>query len=73
MVRNTPPDHIDYEQLQYALKKIKNVTDFVNDNKRKAENLQKILSIQSSLHGKIRVVNILFIKNINVFFSLYFI
>ncbi len=55
MVKYTPEDNRDYDQINLALNKIKTITDFVNDNKRKAENLQKIISIQSSIHGSIRV------------------
>ncbi|PRP81712.1 hypothetical protein PROFUN_10812 [Planoprotostelium fungivorum] len=54
MVKNTPQDSADYEQITMALIKIKDVTEFVNNNKRRAENLQKILSIQSSLDGNIK-------------------
>jgi len=54
LVEYTPNDNSDYENLRNALLKIKDVTDFVNDNKKKAENLQKIISIQSSIIGKIK-------------------
>eukprot|EP01117_Protostelium_nocturnum_P005387 TRINITY_DN1958_c0_g1_i1.p1 TRINITY_DN1958_c0_g1~~TRINITY_DN1958_c0_g1_i1.p1 ORF type:complete len:1618 (+),score=627.59 TRINITY_DN1958_c0_g1_i1:434-5287(+) len=54
MVKYTPQDHEDFDKITLALIKIKDVTEFVNNNKRKAENLQKILSIQSSLDGNVK-------------------
>jgi len=54
MVKYTPQDSAELSQITLALIKIKDVTEYVNTNKRKAENLQKILSIQSSMDGNIK-------------------
>jgi len=54
MVKYTPVDNLDYEQINIALSKIRAVTEFVNNNKKKAENLQKIISIQGLVDGNLR-------------------
>jgi len=54
LIKYTPAEHQDYDQLNVALNKIKDITEFVNTNKKKAENLQKIISIQTSLEGSIK-------------------
>jgi hypothetical protein len=58
-VNCTPQEHVEYEQLKLALDSIKEVTNFVNENKRKAENLEKILSIQGNIHnGNMKVISL---------------
>jgi len=52
LLRNTPETHSDYPPVKEALAKITSVTDFVNEEKRLSENIQKILKIQGSLAGK---------------------
>eukprot|EP01119_Soliformovum_irregulare_P021577 TRINITY_DN7213_c0_g1_i1.p1 TRINITY_DN7213_c0_g1~~TRINITY_DN7213_c0_g1_i1.p1 ORF type:complete len:1482 (+),score=340.98 TRINITY_DN7213_c0_g1_i1:64-4509(+) len=70
LVKYTPPDNRDYLQLTMALAKIKDVTTYVNENRRKAENLHKIISIQNSLIGKTRGslfhLNRIFVDEANV-------
>jgi len=52
LLKNTPPTHPGYKALTEALKKVKEIADFVNEAKREAENMQQVLSIQDSLSGK---------------------
>jgi hypothetical protein len=51
LLKYTPKEHPDYNLLQRALQQIKETTNFVNENKRNAENLSKLLSIQNSIHN----------------------
>lgn len=52
LVKHTPRNHPDAAQLGKALKKMKDVADYVNERKREAENLTQVLAIQSRLTGK---------------------
>lgn len=52
LLKNTPPDHIDYEQLDSACTQMKEVTDHVNKGKREAEGLSEIFNIQERLEGR---------------------
>jgi len=52
LLKNTPDTHSDYSSVKEAVAKITSVTDFVNEEKRLSENVQKILKIQASLAGK---------------------
>jgi RhoGEF domain len=55
LVKHTPPKHADHANLAKALKKMKDVADYVNERKREAENLTQVLAIQSKLTGKFEV------------------
>jgi hypothetical protein len=55
LLKYTPPDHKDHHHLTNALDKIRAVTDFVNENKRKAENMQRVIDVQNSIDVKLRV------------------
>eukprot|EP01133_Synstelium_polycarpum_P011983 gene11983-13990_t len=48
----TSETHPDYENLSIALKKMKDVAEYVNERKREAENLNQVLTIQKSLTGR---------------------
>ncbi|EFA77564.1 pleckstrin domain-containing protein [Heterostelium album PN500] len=52
LVKFTSDDHPDYDNLSVALKKMKDVAEYVNEKKREAENLNQVLNIQHSLVGK---------------------
>ncbi|EGC36722.1 hypothetical protein DICPUDRAFT_46997 [Dictyostelium purpureum] len=52
LLKNTKETHTDYNDLSIALKKMKDVAEYVNEKKREAENLNQVLNIQSSLTGK---------------------
>lgn len=52
LVKHTPSKHADHAELNKALKKMKDVADYVNERKREAENLTQVLAIQSKLTGK---------------------
>ena len=49
LVEHTPTSHKDYPKLVEAHTKIREVNDFINSNKRKADNLMKIQLIQNSI------------------------
>lgn len=49
MLKNTLDDHEDIEDLGLALSKIEEMVAYVNDRKRLAENLQKILDVQNQI------------------------
>lgn len=55
LLRHTSHDSNDFPLLLQATEKIKDVTNFVNENKKNAENLQKILNVQNSIHGQVKV------------------
>ncbi|KAM9963498.1 hypothetical protein ACTFIW_006729 [Dictyostelium discoideum] len=52
LLKNTKESHPDHQDLSLALKKMKDVAEYVNEKKREAENLNQVLTIQSSLTGK---------------------
>ena len=45
----TPPGHAEHESLEVALHKIEGIATFVNEQKRSAENMSKLLDIQNRL------------------------
>jgi hypothetical protein len=49
MVKNTADDHPDYKHLWEALFKIQDVAKKINESKRVAENVTKILEIQAKM------------------------
>jgi hypothetical protein len=49
LVEHTPNTHKDFKTLKEAHSKIREVNDFINSNKRKADNLMKIQLIQNSI------------------------
>ena len=51
LIKDTPEDHPDYQTLQSAFSQIEEVVEYVNERKRLAENLQKILAIQELIEG----------------------
>jgi hypothetical protein len=55
LYNNTPRKHADYEDLQRALVKMKEVAGYVNEKKREAENLNQVSNIQRYLVGKFEV------------------
>jgi hypothetical protein len=51
LLRNTPKDHADYDDLATALAKVQEVADYVNEKKREAENVNQVLDVQARLTG----------------------
>ncbi|GAM26345.1 hypothetical protein SAMD00019534_095200 [Acytostelium subglobosum LB1] len=52
LVKNTWPDHPDYQDLTESLKRMQDVAMSINEKKREAENIQKVSEIQSNFVGK---------------------
>jgi hypothetical protein len=57
-VQHTPKDHFDYENLLGAVAKMTEVVTDVNENKRKVENVQKLLEIQNAIVSDTGVVGV---------------
>ena len=51
LLKHTDNSHQDYNNLVQALQKIEEVVAYVNDRKRLAENLQKILDVQNQIES----------------------
>lgn len=51
LLKVTPEDHEDHDNLVAALGKIEEVVTYVNERKRLAENLQKILDVQKQIES----------------------
>jgi len=51
-LKHVDEDHPDYTNAQNASKQIKEMTSFVNEQKRKADSFQRILSLQRNIKGK---------------------
>lgn len=51
LFRNTDADHPDYIHLEQGLNKIETVVEYVNERKRTAENLQKIVDVQEQIES----------------------
>ncbi len=49
LLKHTEKNHPDYANLDNALNKINEVVEYVNERKRLAENLQRILEIQDQI------------------------
>jgi hypothetical protein len=58
IVQHTPKDHFDYENLLAAVAKMTEVVTDVNENKRKVENVQKLLEIQNAIVSDTGVVGV---------------
>lgn len=56
IIKNTDPQHPDYENLQKALLKIETVVTIVNEGARKAESVHKMLEIQGKLTSKMPII-----------------
>jgi len=51
MLSCTPSDNPDYDSVDRALKKMKEIVDAVNEGKREAEGLQRMLFVQQNIIG----------------------
>ena len=51
LLKSTEESHPDHENLVKSLQKIEEVVAYVNDRKRLAENLQKILDVQKQIES----------------------
>merc|ERR1712137_403789 len=56
LVEETPPKHPDYKAASHALQKVNEVADFLNEEKRIAENMRQLAEIESSLTGDCEIV-----------------
>ena len=56
LLKKTPEDHADFLDLKAAVEKTKEVADYVNEKKREAENLNKVVAVQEKLGGKIELL-----------------
>ena len=56
LLKYTPQEHEDAEDLRAAVDKMREVADYVNEKKREAENLNKVLRVQEVLSGKIELL-----------------
>jgi len=56
LLEHTWKEHCDYNNIEQALQQITTTAIYVNDKHREADNIQKMLNIQSSLYGKKLVV-----------------
>lgn len=68
LVKFTPETHVDHENLGVALDKIKKITEYLNEAKRNAENVNKILDIENTvtgLNGSLLVLGRKFVKEGN--------
>eukprot|EP00824_Muranothrix_gubernata_P014919 TRINITY_DN3091_c0_g1_i3.p1 TRINITY_DN3091_c0_g1~~TRINITY_DN3091_c0_g1_i3.p1 ORF type:complete len:300 (-),score=58.80 TRINITY_DN3091_c0_g1_i3:10-909(-) len=57
LLKYTPEDHVDYESLTQALNSIQGVADYVNEHKREAEGLLKVVEIQAAMGDSVQLVN----------------
>eukprot|EP01100_Stratorugosa_tubuloviscum_P013944 TRINITY_DN7193_c0_g1_i1.p1 TRINITY_DN7193_c0_g1~~TRINITY_DN7193_c0_g1_i1.p1 ORF type:complete len:558 (-),score=190.50 TRINITY_DN7193_c0_g1_i1:75-1748(-) len=57
LTKNTWKEHADYDNLQRALKSVITVTKYINDKKREAENMQKLVSVQQRLQDAHPIVS----------------
>jgi hypothetical protein len=48
----TPEDHPDCESIRLAVEKVKNVVKFIEEKRKRAENIQDVLRVQDSVVGK---------------------
>jgi hypothetical protein len=51
-LKHTWNNHLDYENLSKAAKKIDEIAEYLNEMKREAENMSILMEIQSCLVGK---------------------
>jgi len=51
LARRTEPDHKDFDNLTKAASSIEDVAKYVEKKAQEAENTNKVLDIQSRLHG----------------------
>ena len=61
IVKNTWKTHPDYEDLVAAMEKIRETALYVNERAREAENLAKMITLQSNITGKYEVHGIIYI------------
>jgi hypothetical protein len=65
LVKFTPETHADHQNLGIALDKIKKITEYLNEAKRNAENVNKILDIENTvtgLNGSLLILGRKFVK-----------
>lgn len=53
MIKHTWPEHSDYENLKKALGKMEEVANFINEKKREAELIQKVVDLDKRISNKI--------------------
>ena len=56
LLKNTAETHTDYVSIKQALGSIQEMTLFINESKRDADNFQRVLEIQLQLQGELKVL-----------------
>ncbi|KAI8907800.1 hypothetical protein EDD86DRAFT_208149 [Gorgonomyces haynaldii] len=56
LIKATDPSHVDHENLTRALLKIETVVTIINEGARQAENVHKVLELQSKFITKVNIV-----------------
>lgn len=55
LMKHTPEGHADLPKLKEATEQVKQMAHYIENKKAEAENMEKVIEIQSSLIGKIKV------------------
>jgi hypothetical protein len=53
LAKNTPKKHVDHLPGLQALDQLREVADYVNEEKRIVENMQEVMQVQSSISGNL--------------------
>lgn len=53
LLKYTPPEHIDYNDLVAALVSLRDIADLINESKRDAENLPEVLRVYNAVEPRI--------------------
>jgi RhoGEF domain len=56
LLKYTREDHPDHQALSEAVTKVKDVANYVNEKKKEAENIQKVLNVGLQFQNKLDVV-----------------
>jgi len=70
VLKHTPPDHDDYEDVSKGLNAIMEVANKVNDSMKLAENSQRVLEIQGIFGGVEVTVRLLKLHSLRSSFTL---
>eukprot|EP00834_Sanchytrium_tribonematis_P002560 NODE_82_length_22625_cov_0.476516.p1 type:complete len:909 gc:universal NODE_82_length_22625_cov_0.476516:5472-8198(+) len=57
ILKHTPKEHRDFENLQQGLLKVETLVTIVNDHAKQTETVQKMMKIQASFNNKIIIVS----------------
>jgi len=51
LLKHTWSDHVDYADLEYSLKRMEDVANYLNDKKAEAENISKVNEVWNKISG----------------------